>query len=54
MSKSAFEVYTYFGRSIARFEIGENETHHCAAENARQALLKNERNGVICWIRFVN
>lgn len=33
-----FEVYTYFGRVLKRFTIEPNETHHRAAEAARQYI----------------
>ena len=45
-----FEVYTYFGRSLEFFPIG-NETHHKVLDEARQRLQVLENNGVNCWIR---
>lgn len=42
------EVYTHFGRVIARFPIGPNETHHRALEEARRIALQEKAR----WIRF--
>lgn len=51
--KTSFQVYTYFGRVLATFTTPMNETHHSALENARKYLLKKEKDGVKCWIKFV-
>ena len=48
-----FEVYTYFGRVLARHAIQPNELHHVAAEKARKDLLLYERQGTACWVRYV-
>jgi hypothetical protein len=51
MKNYQFEVYTYFGRTLALFEVGAGETHHSALEAARAYLLDAEKQGVTCWIR---
>lgn len=33
-----FEVYTYFGRVLRQFRIGDNETHHEAMEKAHMFI----------------
>ena len=47
-----FEVYTYFGRVLGRFIIGDNETHHKALEDSRKFLLDKEKQGITCWVRY--
>ena len=51
MKTYQFEVYTYFGRTLALFEVGADETHHTALEAARAYLLDAEKQGTTCWIR---
>lgn len=48
-----FEVYTYFGRVIARFYIGD-ELHHHALERARKKHDEYEiSTGNKAWIRYI-
>ncbi len=42
-----FEVYTYFGRRVAWYQIGENELHHRAAEAARVRCAETPNS----WVR---
>ena len=48
----AFEVYGPFSRVIAMFPIGEEETHHAAAENARKLCFKLNQQGRKAWVRL--
>jgi len=49
-----FEVYTYFGRILSTYVIG-NALHHDALESARKHLLQYEKStGNPAWIRFIN
>jgi len=47
-----FQVYTYFGRVLAEFPIGE-ELHHHALERARLRCRELEQQGTATWIRLV-
>ena len=46
-----FEVYTNFGKVLARFEIGDN-LHHHAREEARSFLVQYEKTGKKAWVRL--
>lgn len=46
---NGFEVYTYFGRVVARFDIGPGETYHKALDKARAELIARGDKGF--WIR---
>tara|TARA_R100001480_G_scaffold48859_1_gene62135 strand:- start:9 stop:170 length:162 start_codon:yes stop_codon:yes gene_type:complete len=50
--KTTFEVYTYFGRVVARFTCNhDKETHHRAAEEeARKACFNYPGQA---WVRIV-
>lgn len=47
-----FQVYTYFGRELANFPIGD-ALHHSAAERARKDCATRESQGTTCWVRYV-
>ena len=50
MSKTTFEVYTYFGRVISRHTCDhDKETHHRAAEAARKSCFAHPANA---WVRM--
>ncbi len=44
-----FEVYTHFGRVLSRHEVGPNELHHRAAEEARIACANHPAEA---WVRL--
>jgi hypothetical protein len=46
-----FEVYTYFGKVLARFYVDKGATHHDALEKARLFIVKLEKQGTTCWLR---
>jgi hypothetical protein len=46
-----FEVYTYFGRVLRRFHIGDSETHHQAMEQARM-FIKGYTGKAWCRLKF--
>ena len=48
-----FEVYTYFGRVLSRHEVGPDELHHRASEEARLACFKYRKdNASEAWVRL--
>ena len=51
MNTYQFEVYKYFGRTLARFEVAADETHHTALEAANAYAIDAEERGITCWIR---
>jgi hypothetical protein len=44
-----FEVYTHFGRVLSRHEVGPDELHHRAAEEARIACANHPAEA---WVRL--
>jgi hypothetical protein len=49
-----FQVYTYFGRTLAEFEVMGDETHHRALEESRVFLEQWEkRTRSKAWCRTI-
>lgn len=51
MDIKGYEVYTYFGRVLARFHFNEDELAVQTYERAYIELVEIERGGRTCWIR---